>query len=232
MFRERWHATPAVLAFLAAMCLAAPARAGLSIEIVDPAAGPIQLVDNGPLDTDREPGVIAVDAEQLNLLLTDFQFASLRATSNSPSGDVRPLLTISGEVLRAADAANKSTATIRVSDADFNYTGAIRLRTSASELFANTVRGDRYACQSFLDRGNVIFGKSDSGAKLTDSPFNPSRSEEVPIALAQNAKPTHMPAPAVPYSLTSQADITLGTSVSLGEPRSVHFSIATTVTRQ
>ena len=43
MFRDRWHAIPAVLAFLAAVCLAGPARAGLTIEIVDPDAGPIQI---------------------------------------------------------------------------------------------------------------------------------------------------------------------------------------------
>ena len=81
-------------------------------------------------------------------------------------------------------------------------------------------------------RQNAVFGRSVSGAKLTDAPYDPSRPEEVPIALAQNARPTHLPAPAVPYSLTAQADITLGTSGTLGEPRSVHFSIATTVTRQ
>ena len=191
MFRDRWHAIPAVLTFLAAVCLAGPARAGLTIEIVDPDAGPVRMVDNDAFDTDAEPGVIAVNVELLNLLLINFNFTSLRATSNSPSGDVRPLLSISGTVLRAADAPRRSTVAIRVSDADFNYAGVVRLRTSASATFSNTARGDRYASQSFLDTGNAILGRSVTGAKLIDTPFDPSRPEEIPIALAQNAKPTH-----------------------------------------
>jgi len=222
-----------MLAFMVAVSLAEAHAGNLEIIITESGGPPILIGDNGALDTDPTVGVINVDTSPgggINLLLTDYQFASLRATSNSPSGDVRPLLSVSGTVLRAADVP-KSTVTISVSDADFNYVGAIRLLTSASETFENTARGDRYACQSFLDTQNTVFGRSVSGAKLTDSPYDPFLPQDVPISLAQNAWPTRFPAPAVPYSLTAQADITLGKSGTLGEPRSVHFSIVTTVRR-
>jgi hypothetical protein len=229
MFHVRWRAVIAILAFAAAGGGTAQVRADLTIEIVDPDAGAIQVLDNFALDTNREIGVIDVNTGLLNQSLVNFSFTSLRATSNSPAGASRPVISLSGTVTRVADAGVKSTVTVRVTDVDFNYAGTTRLRTSATALFQNTGAGDRFVSQSFLDPNDVLFGTTVSGARLADAPkTDPTGS--VPSALSQDARPTRFKALTIPYSLTSQVDITLGVSALTSEPRTVQFAMATSAT--
>lgn len=232
MFRERWHAMVGVLGLLLTLSASQSARAQtLSIEVVDPDAGSIQVFDNGALDSDQAPGVIAADVDLLNSMLVNFSFVSLRATSNSPAPGIRPLLSLSGKILRAADAGSRSTVTIRVSDVDFDYAGATWLRTSISETFENVSDGDRVACRSYLDPADVAFGESIRGTRVTVTPRPVNGATDIPTAASQNASPTRLNRLTVPYSMTSEVEVTLGKSGPANEPRSVQFSVATCVTK-
>jgi hypothetical protein len=225
-------------AVLAAMIAAAPVRGGsLEIEVTDTAGDDVVITDNGPLDSNPTVGVIDVNVESLNGSLvnsnplTDLSFTTLRATSNAPGGTVRPLLSLSGTVARAAGSTSSSTVTIRVSDNDFNFAGASRVRTSSSETFLNTGNGDRFTIQGFLDPGDVLFGMAILGPSSTVSPHHPARRDEVPVSMSQNPRPVGVPAQDGPFALTAQVEVTLGRATAVDEDRSVQFATATAATK-
>jgi hypothetical protein len=68
-----------------------PAHAdALSILIAEDEGAPVEILGNGPLDTDASEGAITVLRDALNPVLTNFNFSSLRATSNdSLTGGIR-----------------------------------------------------------------------------------------------------------------------------------------------
>src|SRR5262245_558366 len=73
MFMNRWIAALAFLTLVAALGSALPAQADtLGIMVTEDGGAPIEILDNGPLDSDNNEGAITVFTDALNPVLMNF----------------------------------------------------------------------------------------------------------------------------------------------------------------
>jgi hypothetical protein len=83
MFMNRGIAALVFLTLGTALGAISPAQADvLSVMVTEDGGAPFEILDNGPLDSDTSEGAITVLTDALNPVLTNFDFSSLRATSN------------------------------------------------------------------------------------------------------------------------------------------------------
>ena len=104
----------------------------------------------------------------------------------------------------------RTSVTIRVSDNDFNFSRATRLRLCGSETFLNTGQGDRFVAKVYLDPTNAPFGQGHPGSEHRRSPHDPALCDDLPISLSQNPGPARLPAPDGPFGITGQVEVALG----------------------
>jgi hypothetical protein len=222
MFHHRCLAGVTCLSIWAALCSVSLVRAdGLTIAVTEAGGATIEILDNGPLDSDPSNGAITVIAEALNPMLTDFNFASLRTTSNSSVFGARPILKVSGTVVRATTSGQRSSILIQATDSAFTNLHATRLRTAATEMFLNSRGRDQLICRSFLDPMNQPFGKGVAGPTVKGV-LPPSHSAYTPAALAQVKGPDRIPLLGQPYSMTNEVLASLGVS-TVDDPRTIDF---------
>ena len=202
MFHHRHFASVICVSIWAALGSVSLVRAdGLSIAVTEDNGATIEIVDNGALDSDPGNGSITVIVDELNLLLTNFNFSSLRMTSNSSMLGSRPVLKITGTVVRATATGQISSILIQGTDASFTDQTVTRLRTTATEMFVNGTGGDQLTCRSYLDPMNQPFGKGIPGptVKGVSPPVSPQPSPPrwlsapVPCACLCWARPTRSP---------------------------------------
>jgi len=133
MFHHRHLASVICLSIWAALGSVSLARAdGLAIAVTETGGATIQILDNGPLDSDTADGSITGIAEALNPMLMDFNFSSLRVTSNSSVVGASPVLKVSGTVLRTTATARRSSILIQATDGAFTNLTVTRIRTTAT----------------------------------------------------------------------------------------------------
>jgi hypothetical protein len=227
VFHHQHFAGVICLSIWAALGSVSLARAdGLAIAVTETDGATIEILDNGPLDSDTADGSITVIAEALNPMLTNFNFSSLRATSNSSLVGASPVLKISGTVLRATTTGQRSSILIQATDAAFTDQTVTRLRTTATEMFLNARGGDQLISRSFLDPLNQWFGKGVPGPSVKGAvPSDHSRN--IPAALSQGSGPVRLPLLGSPYSMTNEMEVSLGAN-SPDDPRTIDFVGVTT----
>jgi hypothetical protein len=222
MFYHR-HLTGVIcLSFWTALGSISVVRAdGLAITVTETGGATIEILDNGPLDSDSSDGSITVIADALNTTLTNFNFSSLRATSNSSVFGARPILKVSGTVLRATTTGQRSSILIQASDASFTNLTVTRIFTAATEMFVNARSGDQLIGRSFLDPLNQLFGNRVPGPSVKGA-VPSGQSANIPAALSQGSNPARLPLLGSLYSLTNEMEVSLGVS-SPDDPRAIDF---------
>jgi len=230
MFHHRHLAGVVCLSIWAALGSVPLVRAdGLTIQVTEVGTATIEILDNGPFDSDPSIGAISVITDALNPMLTNYNFSSLRTTSNSAVIGARPLLKVSGTVVRATSTRQKSSILIQVTDAAFSDLTATRLRTAATEVFQNAGRGDVLMSRAFLDPMNQPFGTGVTGP-LVKANVPPGQSADIPLALSQTSNPVRLPLLGQLYSLTSDLMVSLGAS-TVDEPRTLDFTGVTSASK-
>ncbi len=230
MLMNRSITALAFLTLVAALGSALPAQADtLAIMVTEGGGAPIEILDNGPLDVDNNEGAITVFTDALNSVLMNFNFSSLRATSNGSLTGGHPRLTTSGTVVRAAGLGAAARILIQVTDTSFADQAATRLRTSATEILVNTTSGDKLVGQSFYDPTNERYGTRFAGPKVTGAARG-NQASEIPVALSQEPKPVRLPSPPPAYSMTTEVGVCLGPSSLASDPRSIDFVCVTSLT--
>lgn len=213
------------------LCSGSTARAGsLEIIVTESAGATVPIGDNTILDLDPTIGVINVDtspATGINLLLTNYAFSQLGATSNSPGNTTSADLMQTGQVsLNAAvPGAGGGTGSITILASDNQYSQPVgngSLSSSGSATFTHATNGDSNAFQSWFNPSNSLGTKEVPSPVLnfvSSSPPDPnSHSGDAPATLLGNV--------VAQYGLTNQTTITL----SGGGPPSDQFTGSTTLT--
>ena len=222
MFHHRHLAAMICLSIWAALGSVSLVRAdGLTIAVTEVGGATIEILDNGPLDSDPSEGSITVIAEALNPILMNFNFSSLRLTSNSSEVGASPVLKVSGTVVRVTTTGQKSRILIQGTDAAFADQTVTRLRTTATEIFLNAHGGDQLMDRSFLDPLNRWFGKGVPGPSVKGAP-PAGHSRDIPAALAQGSNAVRLPLLGSLYSITNEIELSLGVSTP-DNPRTVDF---------
>ena len=230
MFHHRLLAGVICLSIWAALGSVSVVRAdGLTIAVTEVAGATIEILDNGPLDSDANLGTISVITDAINPMLTNYNFSSLRTTSNSAIIGARPLLKVSGTVVRATSTRHKASILIQVTDGAFSDLTVRRLRTAATEVFQNASGGDLLMSRSFLGPMNRPFGKGVTGP-LVKGAVPSGQSAAIPHALSQTSGPARLPLLGQLYSLTNDVMVSLGASI-VDEPRTIDFTGVTSASK-
>lgn len=230
MFHHRHFASVICVSIWAALGSVSIVRADdLTIAVTEDNGATIEIVDNGALDSDPGNGSITVIVDELNLLLTNFNFSCLRMTSNSSMLGSRPVLKITGTVVRATATGQISSILIQGTDASFTDQTVTRLRTTATEMFVNGLGGDQLTCRSYLDPMNQPFGKGIAGSTVKGV-LSTGQSAAIPAALAQRSSALRLPLLGSPYSITNEIAVSLGVSSQDG-PRTIDFTGVTSASK-
>jgi hypothetical protein len=200
-----------------------------SLEIlVTESGGPtIPITDNGVFDTNPTVGVINVDTTLLNLLLVNYSFLGLSASSNSPgmAAPTGAVVTLSGELQLIPG--GTGSITISVSDRDFTLPsppGPVSLFSSASDTFTNSPAGDSHSFTSFYSPTNTL--ADTSGPK--DGPLTFTSSGTAVNSNNGDTAGTTLSPFVIPYALTNRTDITLSGGTA-GAPSDLLFDGSTQV---
>jgi len=200
------------------------ARAGsLEIVVTETGGSPIAIADGSALDLDSRIGFINVDTRLgssgpggINLLLTQYQFVSLTANSNSPGEATNGLLTQNGVAQLVLG--GTGSITVVASDIDFSRPapGPGTLHTSSTAEFANATGGNTNTFRGWFNSNNALGGFGAPPSPLTT--FTASNQPAADPHMAKDDTPITLVSP---YGLTNRSVITLsgGSTGALAQDR-------------
>jgi hypothetical protein len=209
---------------------ASVAHAAFMLTVTESGGPAIPIVDGGPLDNaPLDPTMIDVNTVALNLLLTNFQFADLAATSNltlnAPLSFNPATLSQLGQVSRTSAAGTQSIE-ILATDSNFLFpNGSPKFMASAAaDVFRFTTAGDSSTFQSYFGPGNLMNEQTIPSPLLAFSP----PVGVGPFAVSGTSPITLLGTQPLPFSITNRTVVTLGPQTLSGSP-SVLFVGATTI---
>jgi len=206
---------------MAILAVSSNARAAFEIDVQEDGGSVIRITDGSSLDLDGTAGVINVDTNGLNVLLTNFAFSGLSGNSNAPtgSGNDAALINQTGTASRTATGGIASITVVALEDNFLFPTGDPKtMTTSASDTFSNTTGGDSRTFQS-------VFNGSIASPLLA---FNPPTGLG-PFSTSNPGVNTPLGAQPTPFTLSDTTVITLGANSSSTALSTDQFTGATSV---
>ena len=184
------------------------ANAGTQELILSWSATTLTITSGGPFAlSGTPPGVLSVNVATLNSFLaangSDFQFASLSTSSNSPGAPADALLSITGSTqLNLTGGSNA----IQITAADTNFTiptGSEKLLGTATGILNNTTAGDSQSFSSWFNPSNAPGDTQQPAGTITFTSTGPVSSS------FSGSTPVSSVTAAAPYSLTGKMAISL-----------------------